>query len=63
VAVDPKAATEMFLKIPEGPERERRLPNVVNALTLDDEERWRNAHRQVGIWFVDDEDPRLEFYR
>jgi RNA polymerase sigma factor (sigma-70 family) len=56
VAVDPKEATEVFLKLPAGSDKQRLVADFAKALALDDEERWRNTYAEVGMWFVDDED-------
>jgi RNA polymerase sigma factor (sigma-70 family) len=55
-AVEPKWAVEVFESLPAGPDKERERPAIAKLLTLSDEARWRNAYREAGMWFVDDED-------
>jgi RNA polymerase sigma factor (sigma-70 family) len=54
-AVDPKWAAEVFERLPDAV-KERERTGAAKAIALGDAERWRNAYREVAMWFVDDED-------
>ena len=55
-AVDPKWAVQVLDGLPAGPQKDGERPALARALALDGDARWRDAYRQIGLWFVDDED-------
>jgi RNA polymerase sigma factor (sigma-70 family) len=54
--VDPRVAVAWFEGLPAGAEKERERPDAARTLLLEGDERWREAHRHLGEWYVDDED-------
>jgi RNA polymerase sigma factor (sigma-70 family) len=54
-AVDPRWAVEVLEGLP-GSLKEQERTRTASTISLSDAERWRDAFRAVGLWFVDDED-------
>lgn len=56
VQADPRRAFEVYEGMANDPLKDGERPRLAKLLLLDGDERWRDAHNQAGLWFVDDED-------